>query len=490
MLDLRAGDQQAPNNISSFAPRGAIVGDVPSGTGMLVLASDQLEVYANKIHGNRTTGLAIVNYGIVSTTEGDRKYDFYPEGIHVYGNAFDDNGGNPQMPDNSRNGCKGDQSLPAGVPSTSDLNQFPDCMTNNATLLVSIIEAKNYGKSAQIVWDGGVDPGVDAKCPVAGLDRDGIPVNQDDPNDVGHTKNRYEARYDEHGRPNYYIYDYPPACQADTQHHTYNAWKFDASGKLQKGMGLCIESNNTFTKSPTNPADPYVNVHFSTADPTVAENQQPSDTTLPSDCPSVPAPLLAEYVPQLGSFTPNPANDPRPSLDQLTAVCDAVQPGQVNYPALLAYNCPRLDQYGLFADATDPTRNPNGTGVPYDLNTPLFSDYAVKTRILFLPPGQKATYVDSANCHDHGVIQIFDCNTATLDFPVGTVIAKTFSFRKNNVDDNVETRLLIKRPASDGARWIGMAPPAEPRGPRRSRRWGGRSCSPCSPTRRRGRRRA
>jgi parallel beta-helix repeat protein len=38
------------NNTPSFAPRGAIVGDVPSGTGMLVLASDQLELYENDIY--------------------------------------------------------------------------------------------------------------------------------------------------------------------------------------------------------------------------------------------------------------------------------------------------------------------------------------------------------------------------------------------------------------------------------------------------------
>ncbi|HLZ98525.1 MAG TPA: SO2930 family diheme c-type cytochrome [Steroidobacteraceae bacterium] len=53
------------------------------------------------------------------------------------------------------------------------------------------------------------------------------------------------------------------------------------------------------------------------------------------------------------------------------------------------------------------------TGViPYDLNTPLFSDYAHKLRTVWMPPGTAAKY---------------DAN-ATFDFPVGTVITKTFYY--------------------------------------------------------------
>ena len=446
-------NQSFNNNVSSFAPRGAIVGDVPSGTGMLVFSSDQLELYHNTITNNRTVGIAVVNFGLVDTHEGDRKYDFFPEGIHIYNNTLDDNGGNPQAPDNSRNACQGNPTVPAsGVPSTSDLNQ-PDCMSNNATLLVSIIQAKNGGKSAQIVWDGAQDT-LDTFCTEVPADHEGVPLTQAHPGEAG----RYEARFDERGRPNYYLYDPQPTCTPDSVHHAYNAWKFDANGALKKPqLGQCYE-NNTFTKSASNTADDFVNIHFGTADPTLPENQVPADHTLPSDCPIVPTPLLSEFVPRLGSFTPNAANDPRPSQEQLNQVCSAGSPGHINTEALARFNCPRLDQYGLFQDAADPTRNPSGSGVLFDLNTALFSDYAVKYRFLFLPEGQKATYVDLANCHDHGVIQIFGCNTATLDFPVGTVFAKTFAFRKNNVDTVVETRLLIKRlDAAGNPTWTGMA---------------------------------
>ncbi|PRP93223.1 hypothetical protein ENSA5_44000 [Enhygromyxa salina] len=69
----------------------------------------------------------------------------------------------------------------------------------------------------------------------------------------------------------------------------------------------------------------------------------------------------------------------------------------------------------------------------YDLNTVLFSDFAVKDRAIYIPPGETATYVDN------GVI----------DFPVGTVILKSFMFpadlREPELDiDLIETRALIR----------------------------------------------
>lgn len=50
--------------------------------------------------------------------------------------------------------------------------------------------------------------------------------------------------------------------------------------------------------------------------------------------------------------------------------------------------------------------------VPYDLNTPLFTDYAHKLRTIWMPKGVAAKY-DA---------------TDTFDFPVGTVISKTFYY--------------------------------------------------------------
>jgi uncharacterized repeat protein (TIGR03806 family) len=322
--------------------------------------------------------------------------------------------------------------------------------------------AKNGGRSAHIVWDGGVDPGPDSKCTTYPTDRDGTRLDAANPND----RDRYELRADERGRPNYYIYDPPPVCAEDTVHHAYNAWKFDDSGAIKLPQnGICIGNadgdDNVYENSPQNAlVSSFANVHFSTADPTDPANLVPADNTPPRDCPTLDAPLLAQTTPRLGAFTPNPANDPRPTDAEIAAACGPGNAGEINHAALARYNCPRLDQYGLFADAADPRVNPRGFGVPFTLNTALFSDYATKYRFLFLPPDaqgnpQKATYQDDGDCD---TVAIYDCHTATLGFPVGTVFAKTFSFRNGAAEDVVETRLLIKRQNASGLPfWVGMA---------------------------------
>lgn len=73
----------------------------------------------------------------------------------------------------------------------------------------------------------------------------------------------------------------------------------------------------------------------------------------------------------------------------------------------------RLSDWGVvFADGKRFELN-DGV-VPYDLNTPLFTDYALKLRTVWLPNGTSADYNGSRE----------------LDFPVGTVISKTFHYEK------------------------------------------------------------
>ncbi|MGL4516769.1 MAG: parallel beta-helix domain-containing protein, partial [Shewanella sp.] len=117
------------------------------------------------------------------------------------------------------------------------------------------------------------------------------------------------------------------------------------------------------------------------------------------------------------------------------SLCQATG-SNVSWDALLKANCPKLSDYNLFSDAKNPTTGANSGGVPYDLNTPLFTDYASKYRFVYLPNGQKATYSENE----------------AFDFPVGTVIAKTFALPGDtNVrgianETLLETRLLIHRP--------------------------------------------
>jgi uncharacterized repeat protein (TIGR03806 family) len=65
----------------------------------------------------------------------------------------------------------------------------------------------------------------------------------------------------------------------------------------------------------------------------------------------------------------------------------------------------------------------------YELNTPLFSDYAEKLRTLWVPPGQSAKYSASR----------------TFEFPVGTIVSKTFYYPRNSPIGTTETGALAAR---------------------------------------------
>ncbi|HXJ92744.1 MAG TPA: SO2930 family diheme c-type cytochrome [Terriglobia bacterium] len=82
--------------------------------------------------------------------------------------------------------------------------------------------------------------------------------------------------------------------------------------------------------------------------------------------------------------------------------------------------------------------HPNNAVVPYDINTPLFSDYALKHRFVWMPPGTSVKY----RPHD------------VFDFPVGTIFSKTFAFpvEGHHGERLIETRLLVRT----AARWVGL----------------------------------
>jgi uncharacterized repeat protein (TIGR03806 family) len=90
-----------------------------------------------------------------------------------------------------------------------------------------------------------------------------------------------------------------------------------------------------------------------------------------------------------------------------------------------------LSEYGFFRGKIADQLPAEGV-VPYQLNTPLFSDYAEKLRFVKLPAGTTVAYNADR----------------VLDFPVGTTIIKTFyypnDFRNPSVGRRImETRLLI-----------------------------------------------
>lgn len=91
-----------------------------------------------------------------------------------------------------------------------------------------------------------------------------------------------------------------------------------------------------------------------------------------------------------------------------------------------------LSEYGLFADMRNLIPSPNV--VPYTLNAALFSDYAVKKRLVYVP---KNSAVDVSDIY------------AVIKLPIGSVLVKTFGYPdENGAFRPIETRLLLHR--SDG----------------------------------------
>ncbi len=116
-------------------------------------------------------------------------------------------------------------------------------------------------------------------------------------------------------------------------------------------------------------------------------------------------------------------------------------------------NPEQLSDWGMIAAKDGALRLSDGV-TPYDLATPLFSDYALKLRTVWTPDGKPAVY----NAEE------------AFDFPVGTVITKTFYYlvpenewtgdvhqgQERGVRDNamsldhlrlIETRVLVRREA-------------------------------------------
>ena len=91
-----------------------------------------------------------------------------------------------------------------------------------------------------------------------------------------------------------------------------------------------------------------------------------------------------------------------------------------------AGNPPMLADWGqVISDGTKLRITDNA--LVYDLNTPLFSDYALKLRTVHVPNGVKAVYNDKD----------------VFDFPVGTVITKTFYYPRGSTEN------VVKKPETD-----------------------------------------
>lgn len=88
-------NQIVSNNLKNFAPSGNIVAMVPTGTGFMIMANDNIEAYENTIKDNITTNVLIVSYLVTEKPIKDKNYDPYPEAIHVHNNTITGGGVDP-----------------------------------------------------------------------------------------------------------------------------------------------------------------------------------------------------------------------------------------------------------------------------------------------------------------------------------------------------------------------------------------------------------
>ena len=101
-------------------------------------------------------------------------------------------------------------------------------------------------------------------------------------------------------------------------------------------------------------------------------------------------------------------------------------------PLVVPQFMPNLSELNLFTGDLE-NLTPSPYAFVYDLNTPLFTDYAYKHRVIALPPGTTMDYVDNG----------------FPDFPDNTVIAKSFYYFNDERNESlgkklIETRILIK----------------------------------------------
>ncbi len=84
------------NNHKNFAPEGNIVGIVPPGTGIILLAAKNVEIFDNEIIGHKTIGTAIASYQITENPWNDKEYNPFSYDIYIHNNIYKRK---PSLPD-------------------------------------------------------------------------------------------------------------------------------------------------------------------------------------------------------------------------------------------------------------------------------------------------------------------------------------------------------------------------------------------------------
>ena len=87
------------NNSANKAPEGAVLANVPVGTGILLLAADKVEITGNSIKNNGSMGIGMVAWSIFDVLGAELGEDPEVESEcndnRIHGNTYENNGNNP-----------------------------------------------------------------------------------------------------------------------------------------------------------------------------------------------------------------------------------------------------------------------------------------------------------------------------------------------------------------------------------------------------------
>ena len=288
-------NQIRDNNYPNFAPKGTMVADVPSGSGIMLMATDNVEIFDNDIIGNQTSNVIVVSFLITERKINDANYDPFPESTSIHDNRISNGGTKPS-------------------------GQI-------GALLGPVLG----GRLPDIFFDGLLNP------------------------------------------------------------------KRLVDGKLPEELRLSVRGNGSAS---------FTNVKIGDLTP---ENI-----------------FSGKYKPETDLAAFDIQRKPLPAA-KLTP---HATPSTKGSPAVTVYRAaPKmLSEWGLYQLSNDEWIAAEDV-LPYQLNTPLFSDYTTKHRYIRLPKDQHMSW------HE----------TETLEFPVGTVIAKTFAYPDPTTDQSVDERFLETR---------------------------------------------
>jgi len=76
------------NNFQNFSAEGIVVNILPPGTGMLLMAHKNMDVYNNTIQGHNTIGLGLISWLFTERPFDSKEYDPFCSAIHIYNNEF------------------------------------------------------------------------------------------------------------------------------------------------------------------------------------------------------------------------------------------------------------------------------------------------------------------------------------------------------------------------------------------------------------------